>query len=51
MREYGGDIHFICVEAQTLANKQSSFKAFFITQLFYSLCLATVTFIIGVIYW
>jgi len=30
MREYGGDIHFICLEAQTLAKKRFSFKVFFI---------------------
>jgi len=30
MREYGGDINCICVEAQTLAKKQCSFKVFFI---------------------
>jgi len=30
MREYGGDIYFICLEAQTLAKKRLSFKVFFI---------------------
>jgi len=30
MREYGGDIHFICLEAQTLAEKRFSFKVFLI---------------------
>jgi len=28
MREYGGDINFICLEAQTLAKKRFSFKVF-----------------------
>jgi len=32
MREYDGDIHFVCLEVQALAKKQSSFKVFFITQ-------------------
>jgi len=26
MREYGGDVHFVCLEAQALAKKQFSFK-------------------------
>jgi len=30
MRESGGDINFICLEAQTLAEKRFSFKVFFI---------------------
>jgi len=30
MREYGGEINFICFEAQTSAKKRFSFKAFFI---------------------
>jgi len=30
MREYGGDIHFTYLEAQTLAEKRFSFKVFFI---------------------
>jgi len=30
MREYGGDIHFICLEAENLAKKRFSFKVFFI---------------------
>jgi len=29
MREYNGNIHFICLEAYILAKKQSSFKVFF----------------------
>jgi len=33
MREYHDGIHFICLEAQTLAMKQSSSKVLFITQL------------------
>jgi len=32
MREYGSDINFICLEAQTLAKKRFSFKVFFIVQ-------------------
>jgi len=28
MREYGGDINFICLEAQTLAKKRFNFKIF-----------------------
>jgi len=30
MHEYGGEINFMCVEAQTLAKKRFSFKFFFI---------------------
>jgi len=30
MREYGGDILFICLEAENLAKKRFSFKVFFI---------------------
>jgi len=30
MREYGGEINFICLETQTLAKKRFSFKVFFI---------------------
>jgi len=30
MREYGGEINFICLDAQTLARKRFSFKFFFI---------------------
>jgi len=30
MREYGGDIHFICLEAENLSKKRFSFKVFFI---------------------
>jgi len=28
MHEYGGDIHFVCLEDQALAKKQFSFKVF-----------------------
>ena len=31
MCEYGGDICFVGLEAQTLAKKRSSFEVFFIT--------------------
>jgi len=31
MREYRGDIRFVCLEAQTLAKKHTSLKVFFIT--------------------
>jgi len=30
MREYGGEVNFICLEVQTLAKKRFSFKVFFI---------------------
>jgi len=30
MREYDGDIHFICLEAEDLAKKRFRFKFFFI---------------------
>jgi len=30
MREYGGDIHFICLEAEALAKKLFSFKVLII---------------------
>jgi len=30
MREYGCDIHLVCLEAHTLAKKQFSFKVFFL---------------------
>jgi len=33
MPEYGGDLHFVCLEARALAKKQFSFKILFITQL------------------
>jgi len=29
MPEYGGDVHFVCLEARALAKKQFSFKDFF----------------------
>jgi len=48
MREYGGDIRFICLEAQTLAKKQSSFKVFLICQWH---CLATIAFILDFYLW
>jgi len=28
MQEYGGDMHFTCLETQTLAKKPLSFKVF-----------------------
>jgi len=28
MREYGGDIHFVCFEAEAMAKKQFGFKVF-----------------------
>jgi len=46
MREYCGDIHFICLEAQTLFMKQSSSKVFFITQLGHSVFLTTIALIV-----
>jgi len=30
MREYGGDMHFICLETEAFAKKLFSFKVFFI---------------------
>jgi len=30
MREYGGDIHSICLKAETLAKEQFNLKVFFI---------------------
>ena len=48
MHEYWGDIHFICLEAQTLAMKQSSSKVFFITQLGHRHFLATITLILDI---
>jgi len=44
MREYGGDICFVCLEAPTLAKKRSCFKVFFITQLGHTRCLSTIAF-------
>jgi len=37
MREYGGDIHFICLEAQNLAKKRFGFKS---PSLLHSNCIA-----------
>jgi len=48
MREYGGDIHFVCLEAQALAKMQFGFEVFFITQLGHRHCLATITFILDI---
>jgi len=31
MRECGGDIHLVCLEAQVLAKKHFSFTVFFVT--------------------
>jgi len=45
MREYGGDINFTCLEAQTLAKKRFSFKS---SSLRGSHCLATVAFILDI---
>jgi len=50
VREYGGDTRFVCFEAQALAKKRSSFKAFFITQLGQRHCLPTIAFMILDIY-
>jgi len=30
MREYGGDINFMCLETQTLTKKRFSFKVFIV---------------------
>jgi len=48
VREYGSDIHIVCLEAQALAKKQFTFKVFFITQLGRRHCLATITFILDI---
>jgi len=48
MREYGGDIHFVCLDAQALAKKQFSFNVYFITQLGHTHCLATKAFILDI---
>jgi len=48
MREYGGDINFTCLEAQTLAKKRFSFKS---SSLRGSHCLATVAFILDIYLW
>jgi len=45
MREYGDEINFKCLEAQTLAKKRFSFKVFFIA---HSHCLATIAFILDI---
>jgi len=44
MREYGGDIHYTCLEAEALAKKLHRFKVFFTA--LYSHCLATLAFIL-----
>jgi len=52
MREYGGDIQFVCFEAHALAKKQFSFKVFFITDPGHKHCLATIAFILdGWLWW
>jgi len=48
MREYGGDIHIVCPEAQALTKKQFSFKVFFVTQLGHRHCLARTAFILDI---
>jgi len=45
MPEYGGDIQFVCLEAQVLAKKVS---VFFVMQLGHRHCLATIAFILGI---
>jgi len=48
MREYCCGMHFICIEAQTLAMKQSIRKVFFITQLGHRQFLATPALILDI---
>jgi len=48
MREYGVEINFKCLEAQTLAKKRFSFTVFFIA---HSHCLATIAFILDIYLW
>ena len=52
MFAYGGGIRFLCLEAQTLAEKQSSSKSFFITHMGHSRhCLATMAFVLDIYLW
>jgi len=44
MREYDGDVCFVCLEAQALPKKRSSSKS--ITQLGHRHCLSTIAFIV-----
>jgi len=44
MREYSGDTRFIRLESQTFAEKQSSFKVFYVMQIGHRHCLATIAF-------
>jgi len=46
MREYGGDIHFVCLETEALAKKQFSLKVFFVTQLGNRHCLTIIKFVL-----
>jgi len=48
MREYGGDVHSVCLEGRALAKKQFSFKVFFITELCHRRCSATIAFILDI---
>jgi len=50
MREYGDEINFKCLEAQTLtlAKKRFSFTVFFIA---HRHCLATIAFILDIYLW
>jgi len=51
MREYNGDIRFICLEVEALAKKQSSFKILFIAQLGHTHCSATIECILDIYLW
>jgi len=48
MREYGGDIHYLYLESQTLPKKRFSFKVVFIS---HSHCLTTITFTLDIYLW
>jgi len=49
MHEYGGDIHFVCLEAQALTKKQFSFVVFLFTcPIKPYTCLETTAFILDI---
>jgi len=48
MREYGGDMHFICLETQTLVKKRFSYE---VLSLSHGHCLATIAFILDIYLW
>jgi len=48
MREYGGDIHFICLEAENTAKNDSVSKS---SSMRHSHCLAKIAFILDIYLW